>query len=145
MMANEAQINSSLTIRKLSGSIALIDYVSRPTAFSADVTGTKGPTPGAVTISTSGTDIDLTGLTTPGLVRLHNQDATNYVEWGIRDASTGRFYPVGELLPGESYVFRFARSVGDEYYSTTGTDTGNSLHMKANTDSVVVLVEAFEA
>ena len=144
-MANEASVRASLQIKKTNGSITQIEYNSQPSAFNATVTGTKGPTPGAVTVSTSGTNIDLTALTTPGLCRIMNQDATNYVEVGVKDASSGIFYPLMELLPGESYIFRFSRNIGEEYYSTTGTDTGNSVHCKANTASVVVLIEAFES
>jgi hypothetical protein len=145
MMANEATVRTALQIRKTSGDVTLLEYNSQPSGFNATVTGTKGPVPGAVTVTTSGTNIDLTQLTTPGLCRIMNQDATNYVEVGVKDASTGYFYPLMELLPGESYVFRFSRNVGEEYYSTTGTDSGNSIHCKANTASVVVLIEAFES
>lgn len=143
-MANEATVRSSLTILKTSGNVNLLNYGGKPDSFAVDVTGTKGPCPGAVTVATAGTDIDLTELTTPGLVQFHNQDATNYVEVGVKDASTGRFYPLFEVGPGESYVLKFSRNVGDEWYSTTGTDSGNSLHAKANTDSVVLFVGAFE-
>lgn len=143
-MSNEANIQSRLSVRKLSGSSVLLDYTSGQASFVADVNGTKGPTPGAVTISTAGTNIDLTALTTPGFCRISNQDATNYFEWGIKDASSGIFYPMGEVLPGESYVIRLSRNVGEEYYSTTGTDAGNSVHCKANTASVVALIECFE-
>lgn len=143
-MANEATIQTSLIIRKTSGSITQIDYLSRPQTFNADVTGAKGPTPGAISVSTSGTDLDLSELTTPGLCRISNQDATNYVEYGIYDSSSARFFPLGELLPGESYILRLSRNVGEEYYSTTGTDAGNSVRFKADTAAVVVLVEAFE-
>lgn len=144
-MANEATIRSALQIRKVDGVTTLMEYNSQPSAFQADVDGTKGPTPGAITVTTSGTNVDLTELTTPGLCRIMNMDTTNYVEVGVKDASTGVFYPLMELLPGESYVFRFSRNVGEEWYSTTGTDSGNSFHCKANTASVVVLIEAFES
>lgn len=143
-MANEATIQTTLIIRKATGHITQIDYLSRPQTFNVDVTGTKGPSPGAITVSTSGTDLDLSQLTTPGLCRISNQDATNYVEFGIYDASSTRFFPLGEIGPGESYVLKLSRNVGEEYYSTTGTDTGNSIRFKANTAAVVVLVEAFE-
>lgn len=144
-MADEATVRATLQIRKISGEVTVIDYNSQPAGFIADVDGSKGPSPGAVTVSTSGTNIDLTELTTPGLCRIMNQDPTNYVTVGVKDTSSGIFYPLMELLPGESYVFRFSRDVGEEYYSTTGTDSGNSVHCKANTASVVVLIECFES
>lgn len=151
-MADEAQIRSSMEIKK-----GKIDYRSLPSAFLANVTGTKGPTPGAVTVTVFGTAIDLSELTTPGLCRIMNIDATNYVEYGIRDPETETFYPFGEILPGESYILRLSRNLAFEYYGTgtgtgtgTGPDTGdvgaetNVLWFRANTASVNVVVEAFE-
>ncbi len=74
-----------------------------------------------------------------------NQDSTNFVEFGIWDGTS--FYPVGRLLAGESYVLRLSPNLGEEYGTGTGT-TGegiNTLRFKADTASVNVLVEAFEA
>ncbi len=141
-MTDEAQIRTSLQINKNS-----IEYRSLPAAFSADVSGTKGPTPGAVTFSTAGEDVDLTGLTVPGLCRLQNQDSTNYVSYGIWDPEGNTFYPLGELLPGESYILRLSRDIEEEFGTgggTTGPNT-NRLRIKADTAACVVLVEVFEA
>ena len=142
-MADEAQIRSSLQIAKDS-----LEYRGQPTVFNADVSGTKGPTPGAITVSAAGTDVDLSALTTPGLCRIQNLEADggNYVTYGIWDPEGGKFYPLGELLPGESYVLRLARDIEAEY-GTGGGTTGspvNKLRFKANTAALVVLVEAFE-
>lgn len=124
-MANEAAIKSSLSITK-----GNLQYQSRPGSFNADVTGAKGPTPGAVAIATSpGTDISFSELTTPGFVRIQNLDSTNFVEFGIWDGST--FHELGELQPGEEYVFRFSRNM-------------SGFRMKADTAAVNCVVEAFE-
>ena len=144
-MANEATIRSSLQIQQ-----GEVDYSSRPAAFTATVTGSKGPTPGAVLCSTAGTDIDLTELTTPSLCRIQNLDAANRVEVGIWDPETSKFYPLLELLAGESYVVRLCRLLGWEYGTGTGAGTGttgpntNRLRIRANTAACNVLVEAFE-
>ena len=141
-MANEATIRSSLAITK-----GKLKYSGQPTSFTADVAGTKGPTPGAIDVSIEGTDIDLGELTTPGLCRLMNLDDTNYVVYGIWDPEGARFYPLGELLPGETYVIRLARMIEEEYGTGTGTvgaDT-NRLRMKADTATCNIVVEAFEA
>lgn len=114
--------------------------------YTIDVTGRKGPTPGAITVDTAGTDVDLTQLTTPGVVFIKNLDGVNYVEWGIREPATGYFYPIGELGPGESIVFRFSRNLLVEY-TNTGTGTSpptNFFHVKANSADCVVTVEAYE-
>lgn len=145
-MASEAQVRTSLTIRKLStdGSVVLIDR-RYSHGYSADVTGTKGPSPGSLTIPTGGKRVYF-DLTTPGLCVFKNLDGTNYVTVGVLDPDTNRFYPFLELLPGEEYVVRLSRDLAEEYIGTgTGTTSpGNPLFMKANTADVVVSVDAFE-
>ena len=133
-MANEVSVRSSLTINN--GSLS---YSSRPTSYQADATGAKGPTPGALTISTSGTEIDLTQLTTPGFCRISNLDpstSNNYVEYGVYVGST--FYALGELLPGEFVVLRLYRDMG-----VAGTDF-HTLMLNAVGSTVDCSVEAFE-
>lgn len=141
-MASEATVRVSLAIRADN-----INYPGGQGAFTADVTGRKGPTPGAFTATTDGTDVDLSQLTTPGWAHVKNLDATNYVQVGVWDSNTSRFYPLLRLLAGESVVVRLDADIGEEYEGTgTGTGTGpNTLRVKANTASCVVLVEAFEA
>jgi len=143
-MSDEATIRSSLLVKQ-----GETDYQSRPTTFNADVAEGSGPTPGAITVSTAGTDVDLSELATPGLCRMQNLDETNYVTFGIFDPETVKFYPLGELLPGESYVLRLAHDIEEEYGTgagtgTTGADT-NRLRIKAHAAACVVLVEAFGA
>jgi hypothetical protein len=133
---NEAVISNTLQVVK-----GNLSYSSRPSNFRADVSGTKGPTPGAVSIATTGTVIDLSELTQPGLCRISNLDETNYCTYGVYDADTGEFYPLGELLAGEFYVLRFSRDFG---YPWSGSATTTSLKFYANAAEVVVLVEAFE-
>lgn len=144
-MANEARVSAGLTIRKTSGTVTLLDYRRSPT-FNADVTGSKGPTPGALTIPTGGKVVSLEELSTPGLCLVTNNDATAYVEYGVLDVGADIFYPFGELLPGEATVFRFSRNFQEEYVGTgTGTTSqGNRLFMKAHGNDAVVTVEAFE-
>lgn len=142
-MSSEATIQTSLQISK-SG----LEYQSRPTSFRADVTGKKGPTPGAITVAVLGTSITFSELTTPGFCRIQNLDDTHFVEVGIYDPELNRFYPLLELQAGETYVFRFSRNLQEEY-GITGTGTfapgANRLRLKADTAACSVLVEAFEA
>lgn len=140
-MADEIQVLSGLVIRK-----GNLNYQSLPNTFTADLTGSIGPTPGAIVVDTLGVDVSFAQLTTPGVCRIMNIDDTNYVEWGVYDPETDVFYPVGELLPGESYVFRLTRNFGEEYAGTgTGTTSPtNRFRVKANTAQCVVVVEAFE-
>lgn len=140
-MANEITVLSGVTITK-----DPLRYISQPNSFQADMTGCKGPTPGAVTVAVLGTTISLAQLTTPGICVFKNLDDTNYVTYGIWDPETETFYPLGEILPGEVYVLRLSRSISAEYGTGTGTlvpDT-NNLMFRADTAAVVVSVEAFE-
>lgn len=142
-MGDEAQIRSSLAIVKDN-----LEYRSQPTAFSADVAGSKGPVPGAFTATTAGTDTDFSELTTPGLCRIMNLETANFVTYGIWDPEGHTFYPLGELLPGESQVIRLSRDLQEEMGTTVGTGTTgastNRLRFKAHTANCKVLVEAFE-
>lgn len=123
-MANEARISFSLSITK-----GNLEY-TKAGNFQADVTGTKGPVPGALAISTSGVTIDFSELSTPGLVVFKNLDDTNFVEVGAYVSTT--FYPLFELLPGESYLLRLSRNLG-------------TLRARANTAAINLSIEAFEA
>jgi hypothetical protein len=145
MSGNEAQVSSSLQITKGN----LVYPRSQPASFSADVTGSIGPTPGAVLATSAGTLVDLSKLSIPGLCRIMNQDPAggNYVEYGPWDPDLSTFLPIGEVLPGESYVLRLSRRLGNEYGSpgTGTTGTGTRLMVRTVSASVWVLVEAFEA
>jgi len=143
-MTREATIRNSLSIKTTS-----LDYRSHPTAFVEDVSGEKGPVPGAFTATIAGTNVDLTELTIPGLCRIMNLDPTNYVDVGIWDPETLLFYPFMEVRPGAYYIFRLSRNLFAEYGTdptegTVGPNT-NQLRIKANVASCTVLVEAFEA
>ena len=147
-MTSEAIVMSGLQISKDDTS-GKVSYFSSPTSFQADVTGAKGPAVGALDVSVYGTEVNLSELTTPGFARFYNQDPTNYVTYGIRDPETDVFYPLGEILPGESYVLRLSRGVGQVWVGTgTGTGTSglsdNKLTFYADTAACHVLIEVFE-
>lgn len=145
-MSNEARVIASLTVRKVSGSTVLLDYASRPGSFSADVTGTRGPNPGTVIATAAGTDVDLSGLTDPGWCHLHNQDTTGYVEFGVWDTETSTFFPLLELLPGQSMIIQLSRNFGEDQAAGTGTTAAtNRLRVKTYGGTTgEVFVGAFE-
>lgn len=141
-MADEARIVSSLYIKT-----SPLVYQSQPTAFTADVSGCKGPVPGAILVSTAGTSVAFGELTTPALCRIMNLDDANFIEFGVWEPDTGTFYPLGEVLAGETYVLRLSRNLASQYGTgtgTTGADTA-SLRLRADTAACNVVVEAFEA
>lgn len=152
-MANEVTVVSSLLI--LSGKV---QARPQPTTFRADCDPltAKGPTPGAVACSLIGTLIDLSQLTTPGFCRfqnLYNTDngATNaYIEVGIYDqtAAVNKFYPLFELMPGETFILRLSRFIGQEFgTAASGTAAaGSDNRLMAKSVNVVqnLLVEAYQ-
>lgn len=142
-MADEATIQMRLQIRK-----GVLNYSPPQDSFLDDVAIGKGPTPGAITVSTDGVDVDLSELTQPGYVKLTNLDETNYVTFGIYDPDGPYFYPLGELPPsGGRALFKFSRDLFDSW-AGTGTavgDSNNTFRLKANTAPCNVLVEAFDS
>lgn len=107
-----------------------LSYRSAPVTQSPTLTAVRGPAPGLLTAETTGTDIDLSALSTPGLCWVQNLDDENYVTIGVKPGST--FYPVIELGPGEFWLFRLSRSVAN-------------LHALADTAACYIRVEAFNA
>lgn len=150
-MADELRITSSMQIAW--GETPRVVYRSPSQSYTADISGRKGPSPGAVTISVIGTDIDFSQLTLPGpceFINLEDPDDTSnsYVEFGIYDPEADRFHPLFELAPGEHTNFRFSRNFLEEYEGTdTGTSsniTNNRFRAKAYGDNAEVSINAFE-
>lgn len=147
-MADEVTVTSSLFVQKRNdeGTETLIEYQSRPSAFRADMTGAKGPTPGAIAVSRFGTDISLSQLDHPGFCRFRNLNETNPIEVGVYNTDQSEFYPLLRLLPGESYVVRLSPNISGEYAGTGTGTTGelNTLRAISENADGVLLVEAFE-
>lgn len=115
---------------------------SYPTTFTATVTEGKGPTPGAIAVTTVGVDVDLSQLATYGFCELRNQASVGEVMVGIWNGTT--FYPFKDLLPGENYVIRLSDHLGDEFETGTGTTgNGNTLRIKAKTVTCNVYVGVY--
>lgn len=145
-LGGTARIQGSLQI-----TVGNLNYLSRPSSFAAVVNKANGPTPGAMKVPTHGVDVDFSELTAMGgLCRLMNLDSTNFVTYGILDGLTSKFYPLGELGPGETYILRLSRDLGTRYGTGSGTGSGShptgneTLHMRADLAPCIVLVEAFD-
>ncbi len=140
-MSNEIRIRTSLQVRN-----GETDYQSRPTSFQADQSGTGGPSPGMVTATVDGVTVSFAELDDPAMCRIQNLDQANFVTYGVWDATLAKFFPLGELLPGESYVLRLSRYLGQELVGTGTMDSADSsgLRLKADYASCKVLVEAFD-
>lgn len=143
-MANEISVRSSLQIKN-----GNLTYLGQPTAFTANMVGTKGPTPGYVSATAAGVSVSLAALSIlGGMCRIMNDDiAGTILEYGIYDTVTHKFYPLGEALAGETYILRLSRYLGAEFGTSPGTHTTGttSLYVKGIGQAVNCLVEAFDA
>lgn len=139
-MSDEIRVTTSLSVNKDN-----LSYQSQPSAFTADMSGSGGPSPGILNVTTSGRNVFFTELTSPGLCRIQNLSTTYSVRWGIHDGSI--FHPVGKILPGETYTIRLDPDLGEEEADTgTGTSAAiNNFYVKAVGGTAKVLVEAFDA
>lgn len=142
-MANEARIQVSLQITK-----GNLNFRSYPTAFMADIENGFGPSPGAITVTPEGVDVDLSVFTEPGWALLINLDEDNYVDYGLYDADSLMFYFWGRLKPGMPACFELSPRFGEQHYdtgtSTSVSDSNNRLRFIANNANCNVLVNIFD-
>lgn len=153
-MANEITVQFVAQLRKSEGSNELL---GRPyqASFQIDMTGKKGPTPGALSVPAGGVAVSLAQLTTPGFCWVEHQgrlsgtaDDGDTLMVGIRDPGTNVFYPMLELQPGWRWPLYLSRNILEEFAGTgTGTTApGNELYLKPGSgNTLVASVEAFEA
>lgn len=135
-MSNEAQVQVKLNV-----TVGNYKAQNLGSTFNADVStaGAAGPTPGSVLATMTGTQIDLSKLTSPGgLALIRNTDSTYMIEVGIYDPDIGRFYTFAELLPGEEYILRLSRYFSNEFGTGTGTE-GTTAYYMARVDPTAAL------
>lgn len=147
-MADE--INYSVTLQINAGPLR---ERTDPTNWRGDMPVRGGPTPGEITVTPAGVDVDLSALIKPGVAWMINLDLTNKVSWGVRDAETGKYYPLGKLPPSESDGNAWPQPIyfdDDlfEEFGQTGTGTSgpgtNFLHLRAYNQNCRVVIKAFE-
>jgi len=133
-MSNEITVVAQVQVNNVN-----LQDISQPKSFQADQATANGPSPGAVTATTGGTNVSFAQLTLPGICTLHNCDQNNYVSYGLYETgSPGVFRPFGELLPGETNIVRFSRTL---LTANAGADV---LRLVAHSASVVVLVKCLD-
>jgi hypothetical protein len=131
-VASEGRVSLSLNISKGN----LQEVKSYSTTF--DVTSGKGPSPGAITVPTSGVNVSFDNLSDPGPCVIYNLDSTNYVSYGTWDGAT--FTALGEIPAGQfAYIPRVAATLD----AGTGT-SGPNLRLVADTASCNVQVLAYD-
>src|SRR5438105_2935048 len=123
-MANEGQARFSfqIQVKSADSTLTLLDYRPPTDAFNFNVSGTNGPTPGALTVTRAGVDVSFAQLTAyGGMCSIKNMDPIYKLTWGVKDG-TGKFHPIGDILPGEAYPLRLSVFFGSEF-GATGTGT----------------------
>lgn len=124
-MANEIKLQIGMERRHTSNTTDYHQFNGNVQSFQITQTGV-GQDDRKHTIATTETTITFTGISTNGMVILHNQDTTNYVEWGF---STGTYG--GRMKASEpAGPFRL--------------NAGATLYLKANTASCRVRICHYE-
>ncbi len=120
-MANEIQITAGISVRK-----GNLSFQEPATTYTANMTGTGGPTPGFISVGTTEESTAFPELTTDGFLFMKNLDTTNYIQWGF---STGVYG--GRIRPGETAgPFRM--------------EPGVTLFLRANVAACRALIYGFE-
>jgi hypothetical protein len=148
-MSNEITFNSSVSIQKTDSVTGKtqVKYLASAPNPSIDLAGAAGPYVGTLNVPTSGLNVDLSGAGTPGMAVLFNHDATNSVDWGIKDDATGKFYPLGRLLPGMLQPVYLSPHIGVDEASGAGSTSAGTTHLylKAYGATCKVQVDVFPA
>lgn len=144
-MPNEVTVRSSIQITSTE-----LNWRSPFTEqFRADMTGRRAPSPGGLVVTPAGVDVDLSEISSPSLYEIANLDdptTGNLITMGIWDGT--EFYPLLEVLPGESYTGRLSRYLTTSIGAGSGTgtyDTGTyTLRLKSDYENVNAYIGIFE-
>lgn len=122
-MADEITLNSRLQLNN-----GTLDVDFRPGSITVDQ-ATAGLSDQVLSIGTSEEDISFGDVATEGVCVLYNLDATNYVDWGVKDTT---MKAIGRLKPSHiPAIFNMK--------------AGTILRMQANTAACKVRIIMFEA
>lgn len=140
-MASEISVQNVITIRN-----GTLRHQTQGGSYRLDMASVGGPTPGMLSVPTTGIDIDLSELSSVGLCELTNLDSTNSVDVGIHDGSL--FHPFMRLPPGgKPFTVPLSPEIGvEEDVPGTGTSAVvNTLFLRGVGGTCKVVVNAFEA
>lgn len=94
-------------------------------------------------MSPSGTDVDVSLLSSPGWCRVYNADDTQWVQLGIYEPDTDTFYPLMRFGPGQGTVIPLDPYVGQEVTGSTVQPGYNStIRLRSQTSEVLFVMEA---
>lgn len=144
-MPTTLQIQSRISMTNNDDATAPKNW-SRDCSYTGTLNRFLGPSPGLVVATPAGVSVSLAALTDPGPCVVTNLGAYRCI-LGIKDTSTGNFYPLIEIPVGSSQVLYLARDLESELSGGTGTGTagsGSTLYIKSIGGSNPVSVEAFD-
>jgi hypothetical protein len=141
-MSNEFAVRHITTLRKANN-----NYQTPPNkaSYNLNQENEGGPVVGQIDVPTTGVDLDLSGLSFPGVWEGWNLDASNEVELCIHDGSVA--HPFACLPPGGKVQSGlFPRTLGQERTATgTGTTaTVNTVRAFANNSTCKIVLYVFE-
>jgi hypothetical protein len=152
-MADEAQVRTGLTIRKVGEASQTVLDARYSRVFTVDVSNSFGPSPGAIRVTNSGVDVDFSEFTALGLTpdlcvisNLEDTDDGNWIVVGRYDPVTNFFYPLMRVFPGEEYPLRLAPGVEEEWTGTGTMDlttTASTLRLISNAADCAARVDAY--
>lgn len=117
------------------------DYQSQQ--YTEDAVSGFGPSPGYMTITEEGVDVDISELESLGRAILSNYSADHSFDVGLWDGT--EFYPLLEIPAGQQYPIKFSSSLGNSFGTGTGTlGQDLSLRVKANGGEVKGSIEIYE-
>lgn len=139
-MANEITVTNQVRINN-----GNLQEFGQPASFRMNMDSVQGPTPGFVTVPTTGVDLDLSALSSFGVCRIRNLDETNDIIYGIKEPSSGFFYPIGKVRPGHHWWIDLADELLQEFTNTgTGTSAAtNKFHIRAKNAACKAIVDAY--
>lgn len=129
-MANEITVDVGLRCENVTTGFKF-PRIGGQTTITQTTVGGGGPGVITAVTSGSGTSVDLSAMTNPGLAYFRNLDATNFVLVGTA-GTTGVGYLM-KIKPGEEYPIRL-----------NTTMTGDIVYVKADTSSCKVDVRVLE-
>lgn len=140
-MANEVSINFNAAVRVPSAMPRSYGFTIQRNCLSY-----QGPSPGFLTATTTGIQIDTSKITNLSFGIFTNLSTTARLQLGVKDTSSGNFEPFAELDPLESWPIPLARILGTEETGGAGTGTAGSggvLWAKGVGASVDLVAELF--
>jgi hypothetical protein len=134
-MANEIQIVAQMKCQKESFNFPLVGQTRKQITQE----GLGGGVPGMVTVGPVAQQVVLTGLDSPGWVRMENIDKNQSLRWSFTEAGIA---DGGIMLPGEPALFRLAPGAELWLQVDPGTEESESTSDENQAKAQIFVLEA---